>query len=134
MSFPDGPPTPDLGMSPARRGQPVTQGELVAALTQVWAYLLAQEEIINKIGERQVATQSDVDALTAALAQEDSDLNAAVSGIQAEIDSLKAANPSLDLSALSAQVDATKAAVAAAAALVPAPAAPPADGGSAPSA
>jgi peptidoglycan hydrolase CwlO-like protein len=103
-------------------------------LTQVWAYLLAQEEIINKIGERQVATQSDVDALTAALAQEDSDLNAAVSGIQAEIDSLKAANPSLDLSALSAQVDATKAAVAAAAALVPAPAAPPADGGSAPSA
>ena len=67
---------------------------------------------VNRM-ENTMATQADVDALTAGLTQ-------AVAGIQAEIASLQAANPTLDLSGLTAEVAAVEA-------LVPAPAAPPAD-------
>lgn len=112
MSPRPGPPGPP-------RGEYVTHAELNRLLSNIDGQIMAIEETVTKIGERQVSTQADVDALTAALAQEDSDLNTAVAGIQAEIAALQSANPALDLSALSAQVDATRAAVAAASALVP---------------
>ena len=77
---------------------------------------------ITKLEENIMAQQSDIDALAAALAQEDSDLNTAVAGIQAEIAALQNAQPALDLSGLQSQVDAMRGAVDAASALVPPPA------------
>jgi len=76
-----------------------------------------------------MATQADVDALTAALVAEDAELNTAVSDLQASvaaIAALLAVPPAqLDLAALQAEVatsqtlaDAVQAAVASAAALV----------------
>lgn len=71
------------------------------------------------------AQQDQIDALAATLHQEDSDLNAAISNIQAWI----AAHPdAVDLSDLQAEVANLGTAVSSAAALVPAPAEPPADG------
>jgi hypothetical protein len=90
-----------------------------ATLADIDSHLVAVEETITQLGEAQMSTQADVDALTAALSDDDAELNTAVTGIQAEIAALQSANPALDLTALSAQVDATKAAVDAAAALVP---------------
>lgn len=98
---------------------PVSRREFKRHIKDIWDYVLEQTEIVTQIGDRQMSQQDDINALTAALAQEDSDLNAAVTGIQAEIAALQNANPALDLTALTAQVDATAAAVAAAAALVP---------------
>jgi chromosome segregation ATPase len=77
--------------------------------------------------------QSDIDALTSALSDTDAELGTAVANlngdvtaIQAEIAALQAAQPDLDLTALTAAVqsaqstaDAVAAAVASAAALVP---------------
>jgi hypothetical protein len=97
----------------------VTRVEFDRRLSDLWSYVLGQTGQITRLGEGLMAQQEDIDALTAALAQEDSDLNTAVTGIQAEIAALQNANPALDLTALTAQVDATAAAVAAAAALVP---------------
>jgi hypothetical protein len=51
-----------------------------------------------------MATQADVDALTARLAALDTRTQAAVVAIQAEITNLQTANPVLDLTALSAAV------------------------------
>ena len=99
----------------------VTESELNRRLAHIERHIRALEQVQTIQGEKIVASQADIDALTAALAQEDSDLNTAVTAIQAEIVALQQANPALDLTALSAQVDATAAAVAAAAALVPAP-------------
>ena len=101
------------------QGRYVTHVEFDRRLNDLWSYVLGQTGQLTQLGERLMASQADIDALTAALAQEDSDLNTAVTGIQAEIVALQNANPALDLTALSAQVDATAAAVAAAAALVP---------------
>jgi peptidoglycan hydrolase CwlO-like protein len=81
-----------------------------------------QTVLINRMEKQIMSTQAEADAIAAELQQENSDLNAAVTGIQAEIDALKAAQPAIDLTALQDQADAVKAAVAAAAALVPAPA------------
>jgi len=114
---PGPPPGPQPGPQPSSRY--VTHVEFDRRLNDLWSYVLGQTGIITQLGEKLMATQADIDALTAALAQEDSDLNTAVTGIQAEIVALQNANPALDLTALSAQVDATAAAVAAAAALVP---------------
>lgn len=50
------------------------------------------------------ASQSDVDALTAQVTQVAADLGTAQTALQAEIDALAAANPSIDLSALQAAV------------------------------
>ena len=51
-----------------------------------------------------MATQTDIDALTAQLATLSSDLSGAVAGIQADLDALKAANPAVDITALQASV------------------------------
>jgi hypothetical protein len=51
-----------------------------------------------------MATQADVDALTAAVSGVSTDLAAAVTNIQAEIAALQTANPALDLSALQTAV------------------------------
>lgn len=51
-----------------------------------------------------MATQADVDALTARLAALDTRTTTAVAAIQAEIAALQAANPALDLTALTAAV------------------------------
>lgn len=107
--------------------------EFTTQLDEIWLFLRGQESLIANLKENQVATQADVDALTAALQAEDSELSTSVSGlqasvvaIQAEITQLQQANPTLDLSALTAEVtnskaqaDAVQAAVASAAALVP---------------
>lgn len=114
---------------------PVGRAEFDAAIKSLWTYVRAQRVQIKKleIGVQQMASQADVDALTAALNAEDAELGTAVSGLQgsvtaiaAEIAALQAAQPALDLSALSAEVansqaqaDAVAAAVASAAALVP---------------
>lgn len=100
-----------------------------SAATQTSARALARK--IDKIG-RNMASQADVDAIAAALHQEDSDLNAAVTGITQKLADLQAAvdaGQPVDLSGLQAEVDSLRGAVDSAAALVPAPAAPPADGG-----
>lgn len=123
--------------------QYVTQGELISSLEPIYTYIIELVDGYNALNtelqtlkEKQVATQADVDALTSALQAEDSELSTAVSGlqtsvtaIQAEIVQLQQANPTLDLSALTAEVansqaqaDAVQSAVAAAAALVPPPA------------
>lgn len=116
------PPSP--GWVPCSRRIPVFWDDFAHYTNLLWAHIEAQDKKIKRLEVMAMASQADVDALTAALAQEDSDLNTAVTGIQAEIAALQAANPALDLTALSAQVDATAVAVAAAAALVPAPPAP----------
>lgn len=102
--------------------------------TSLETSLRALSRKIDKIGKN-MASQADVDAIAAALHQEDSDLNAAVAGISQKLADLQAAvdaGQPVDLSALQAEVDGLRGAVDSAAALVPAPAAPPADGGDAP--
>jgi chromosome segregation ATPase len=59
---------------------------------------------IHELEENQLSTQADVDALVAQIGQVEADLTTAQSTLQAEIDSLVAANPALDLSALQAAV------------------------------
>ena len=60
-----------------------------------------------------MATQTDIDNLTAQLTTVGEALNTAVVGIQADLDALKAANPAVDITALSASVEALVAASAA---------------------
>lgn len=98
--------------------------------------ITAVEGGLTMLGEQLMATQADIDAVTQALAAEDSDLNQAVSdlttsvsAITDEIAALQQANPQLDLTALQnevansqAKAAAVRDAVASAAALVPAPA------------
>jgi cytochrome c556 len=97
--------------------------------------LARHDRLINKMEKNMATTQADLDALAAALGDLSTKLTSADEGLQAEIDALQAANPSLDLSgvqsalgALSAQVDATAAMVPAA----PPADVPPADGGDVP--
>lgn len=86
-------------------------------LKDIWRRLSALEVMAGIEGEMIVATQADVDALTAAVGDledqvtaDETQLGTAVTGIQAEIDALKNANPALDLSGLQAKVtDATTA-------------------------
>lgn len=68
-----------------------------------------------------MASQADVDALTSAVDQVSADLASAQSKLQAEIDALAAANPSLDLTALQAAVAPLDSAVVALGDLTPTP-------------
>jgi prefoldin subunit 5 len=59
---------------------------------------------IEDLKEAQMATQADVDALTAQIGTVSTDLAKAQTDIQAEIDALSQANPALNLDALTAAV------------------------------
>ena len=56
----------------ANPGVPVTQAELVAALTHIWDYVLAQSEQLTQFGEMIVSDQDNL----AAVAQGLNDLKA----------------------------------------------------------
>lgn len=71
-----------------------------------------------------MATQADVDALTTAIDTVATDVATAQTVLQAEIDALAQANPSLDLSALQTAVAPLDAAVQQLGALKPIPPAP----------
>ena len=64
-----------------------------------------------------MATQDQVDALTATVTTFGTDLTGAVAGIQSDLDTLKAANPGLNLDALTASVGALGTVVASAVAV-----------------
>ncbi len=66
-----------------------------------------------------MATQADIDAISTKLAELQTTLSADDASIQAEIDALKAANPSVDVTALQSAVDSLSAQVDATTALVP---------------
>jgi TolA-binding protein len=138
-----------FGRPPPSSGDAVTHAELETRLSdfvrntdlgqqlqQLKRRVRALETEQRIQGEDIMATQADIDAVTAALVSEDSALNTAVTNltaadtaIQSEIAALQAANPALDLSGLQAEMTKSQAAsaavataVAATAALVPAPA------------
>jgi hypothetical protein len=69
-----------------------------------------------------MATQSEVDAITAELGTVATDLASGQVTLQAEIDSLAAANPAVDVTALKEAADALDPAVQKLASLVPDPA------------
>lgn len=73
-----------------------------------------------------MATQADIDALTAEINQVATDVDTAKTQLQAEIDALADANPGLDVSALQAAVAPLDGAVVALGELKPTPPAPPA--------
>jgi len=81
-------------------------------------------DAIHDLQERteNMATQADVDALTASVDQVATDLATARTTLQQEIDSLAQQNPGLDLSALTAAVAPIDQAVQALGALKPDPA------------
>lgn len=95
-------------------GQYVTQHELEAALENLWVYVLQLNGQVTILGEKQMAVQADVDALTAQvttldgqvnsldaqLKAQDASVQASITAITAEITALQNANPSLDLSGL----------------------------------
>ena len=64
-----------------------------------------------------MATQADIDALTAQITDRDAALATALAGIQGDLDALKAANPAVDITALQASVAALGDTVAQAAAV-----------------
>ena len=66
-----------------------------------------------------MASQADVDAITAELGQVSTDLSTAQSTLQNEIDNLAAANPQVDVSQLKAAADQLDPAVQKLAGLVP---------------
>lgn len=95
---------------PENRNSPVTQGELVAALENVWEYIiqltnevnaLAQEQAV--LGVKMTSAQSSIDSLTAqittldgqvvalnsALASQDATVQAAITAINQEIATLQ---------------------------------------------
>jgi chromosome segregation ATPase len=125
-------PAPSPGWKPCP-WRPVFWAELNTELALIADMLRAQDRKITQLARvvRQLegitmASQADIDALAAALHQEDSDLNSAVSAITAKIADLQAqidAGQPVDLSGLQAEVDGLRGAVDSAAALVPAPAA-----------
>jgi hypothetical protein len=80
-------------------------------------------ETIQRVNERisLMATQADVDALTTQVDQVAADLATAQTVLQTEIDTLAAANPALDLTALQAAVAPVDAAVVALGGLKPRP-------------
>ncbi len=86
------------------------------------------ERVVDQLRERisLMATQADVDAITAQITQVSTDLAAAKTSLQAEIDKLAVANPGVDLSGLQAAVAPLDAAVQAVGGLVPDAPAPPA--------
>jgi uncharacterized protein YjlB len=88
------------------------------ALQGIYRRITALEVMAGIEGAMIVATQADVDALTAAVGDlesqvtaDETELGTAVAGIQAEIDALKNANPALDLTGLQAKVTDAQSAV-----------------------
>jgi uncharacterized coiled-coil protein SlyX len=82
-------------------------------------------QAIHELQEAVMATQADVDALTTQVSTVASDLAKAQADIQAELDALSTANPTVDLTALTAAVAGLDPAVQTLGALKPdAPAAP----------
>ena len=75
-----------------------------------------------------MGTQADVDAITTAIGQVETDLKASSDAIQAELDQLAAANPGVDLTALRSAVSGLDPAVQAIGALKPLTPQPPAPG------
>lgn len=71
-----------------------------------------------------MASQSDVDAITAELGSVATDLASTQVTLQAELDALAAANPNVDVTALKAAADALDPSVQKLATLVPDPVAP----------
>jgi peptidoglycan hydrolase CwlO-like protein len=118
---------------------PATKADLVPIQDAITALARALARGIKKLERMIMATQAEIDAVTAALVQEDSDLNTAVANLTAadtaienQIAALQQANPALDLSGLQAELTKSQAAsaavasaVAATAAIVPAPPAGP---------
>lgn len=95
-----------------------TPGQILAAITEA-----------NKKLDVIMSQQDDLAADVHAIDQAVTDLGTAASAIEAEIATLKAANPSLDLTALDSAVGSLKTAVSSVAAIPPTPAsAPPAAG------
>jgi predicted nucleic acid-binding Zn-ribbon protein len=85
---------------------------------------------VREIKEIVMATQADVDAILTAVQQVEADIQTASDSIQTELNALANQNPSVDLSALQAEVSKLDPAVQALGALTPqapAPAASPAD-------
>lgn len=78
------------------------QDRIAPVLADIERHIRAIEQTQTILGERIMATQADIDALTA-------QLTADVDAINAEIAALQAANPALDLSGLQAAVDAATA-------------------------
>jgi hypothetical protein len=76
---------------------------------------------LDRLEGAEVATQEQVDALTAQVTQIATDLVTATSDLQTEIDNLVAANPTIDLTALTAAVAPIDAAVNALDTLAPVP-------------
>lgn len=66
---------------------------------------------IDQLKEQQMATQTEVDAITTEAQKVATDLGTVQSTLQAEIDNLAAANPSIDLSGLKTAVEPLDAAV-----------------------
>lgn len=87
--------------------------------------ILAQLNTINKKLDVLMSQQDDLNTDVQAIQQAVTDLGTAATSIEDEITALKNANPSLDLTALDAQVASLKDAVTAVGAIAP-PAAPPA--------
>ncbi len=93
-------------------------------LRRLWDYVVEQTKLTTEAllrMENAMATQADIDTLTAKLGELKDHLTSADAGIQAEIDALKAANPAVDVSSLQTAVDALSQQVDATSALVPAP-------------
>ncbi len=91
---------------------------LTELLVDMQSRLARHERSIKEMRKTMAVTQADLDALAGALNDVSTRLTSADEGLQAEIDALQAANPSLDLSGVqaalanvSAQVDATAAMV-----------------------
>lgn len=79
----------------------IALGKLEAlGLTAAQTYLLTKT-----LEAKMAATQADVDALTSTLDELGGSLRAALSGIQGDLDQLKAAHPSLDLSTVTDKVN-----------------------------
>src|ERR1700685_2049345 len=81
-------------------------------LQEIW-------EAIHRLERQQAMSQTEIDARTAAVGQVASDLEADATTIQAELDKLTEAEPSLDLSALTTAVAALDPKAKALGALVP---------------
>lgn len=97
---------------------PVSTRLFRRVLKDIYRRVTALEVIAGIEGAMIVATQADVDALTAAVGDlesqvtaDETQLGTAVAGIQAEIDALKNANPALDLTGLQAKVTEAQGAV-----------------------
>lgn len=86
--------------------------KLVVTSAELEQLRLAYTTIMEKINH--MATQEDINAVVATLDTLGTSLATAVAGIQSDLDAIKAANPALDLSALTASVGALSTAVASA--------------------